>query len=113
MKISLSNEKRMIILTALSYLMDAEQVKDSSFSLETINSLFYELQPTGVAVDAEVGDFVMLNEECREVAEKYQEGALVTLFLKPEYDFEDDIWTGVYATDVSWPGIIRKPELSS
>jgi hypothetical protein len=72
MKINLDNERRMTILNALSYFKDAEQVKDSTFSSEIINSLFQELQPTGVAIDAEVGDFVMLEEEYREVARKFQ-----------------------------------------
>lgn len=68
MKINLDHEKRMTILAALRYFKDAEQVKNSTFRPEIINSLFQELQPTGVAIDAEVGDFVMFEEECREVA---------------------------------------------
>lgn len=114
MKINLDNERRMPILTALSYFKDAEQVKDSTFRPEIINSLFQELQPTGVAIDAEVGDFVMFDEDCREVAKKFQyyENGEVVMVLKPGNYSEDDIWLAVFATDVSWPGIIRKPELS-
>lgn len=104
MKINLDNEGRMTILTALSCFKDAEQVKDSTFRPEITNSLLQALQPTGVAIDAEVGDFVMLDEECREVARKFQfyENGEVVMVLKPG-KYSDDIWLAVFATDVSWP----------
>ena len=81
-----------------------------NLSPEIINSPFQELQPAGVAIDAEVGDFVMFEEEYREVAEKYHEVGLNILVLKPGNYSYDDIWSAVLATDVSWPSNIRKPE---
>lgn len=106
MKINLDHEKRMTILAALNYFKDAEQVKNSTFRPEIIKSLFQELQPTGVAIDAEVGDFVIFEEECREVARRFQfyENGEVVLELKPG-KYSDDVWLAVFATDVSWPGI--------
>jgi len=72
-------------------------------------NILQELQPPSLAIDAEVGDFVMFNEEYREVARKFQyyENGEVVMVLKPGKYTEDGIWHAVFATEVSWPRILE------
>lgn len=68
-----------------------------------------KLQSPRLASDAEVGEFVMYEEECREVARKFQfyENGEVVMLLKPGKYTEDDIWHAVFATAVSWPTLLE------